>query len=66
MAEPAYKLEQGGAPLGCPTCGHETPGWDIIGPDGIAGDTTYMRKGDAEDMAERLNEAYEKGKAAAK
>lgn len=59
----AYKLVTNGTvQFECPTCGHESPsGWDIVGPDDVALDTTFMKKEDAEELAARLNDAYEQG-----
>lgn len=37
--------------------------WVVVGPDGIAGSTSYSDQGAAEEIAELQNEAFEQAKA---
>ncbi len=60
---PPYRVEQ--ALPACDACGGP-PGFDVIGPDGVALSTTYNEREDADCMAESLNDAYELGFEAAR
>ena len=46
---------------GCEKCGAERT-WTLIGPDRYAIGISYGKQEDAEEMADDLNEAFEKGK----
>ena len=58
----AYRVEQQGR--GCERCGHGNV-WSVVGPDDIAHSVSWTEQQDAVDFAEAMNEAYEKGHAAA-
>lgn len=59
---PAYRVEL--ASDGCPECRHGTY-WCIVGPDGVALGTDYFDKGEAEELAEMLTDAWHAGRAGA-
>ena len=54
-----YRVEPGTIPPA--TSG---TGWDVVGPDGVAGSVTYLEQEDAEAHAADLNVAYELGRGA--
>lgn len=45
---------------GCGQCGHNRL-WDIVGPDGVAGSTSFSSVEDADDLADQLGTAYNLG-----
>ena len=46
---------------GCRTCG-QGRNWVVVDPDGIRGSTSYGLQEDAEDLAEDLNRAFNRGR----
>lgn len=57
---PAYRVEI--EKTGCQHC-EAGRMWDVIGPDEMALGISYSLKEDADDMAEYMNMAYERGQA---
>ena len=55
-----YQVERDG--VACAVCGAGGT-WTVYGPDGIGIGISYYNPSDAEDMAEMLSHAYEKGRA---
>ena len=50
--------------LGCPHCNRGRT-WTVLGPDGVAGSTSYEDVADAHSEAAMKNAAYHKGQEAA-
>ena len=46
---------------GCRECGHGR-NWVVVDPDGIRGGTSYGLEEDADDLAEDLNRAFNRGR----
>ena len=46
---------------GCRECGHDR-NWVVVDPDGIRGSTSYGLQEDADDLAEDLNRAFNRGR----
>lgn len=60
----AYTVEIDSTAPGCTQCGAGRMWW-IVGPDGVAGSTSYGDEGVAADLAEQLNEAFNQGRRSA-
>lgn len=48
---------------GCESCG-AGKSWQVVDGEGVGGGTSYHKREDAEEIADLLNDAYERGKAA--
>jgi hypothetical protein len=60
MTEPAFRVEINDSKV-CRSCGSGAF-WDVVGPDNVIVARSYGNKNDAEEMAEELSDAYEKGR----
>ena len=58
MTEPAFRVEINDSKV-CRSCGSGAF-WEVVGPDNMA--RSYGDKKEAEEMAEELSRAYEKGR----
>jgi hypothetical protein len=60
MPEPAFRVERDDSKV-CKSCG-SGGFWDVVGPDNVALGRSYVDKNEAEEKAEELSLAYEKGR----
>lgn len=51
-------------PRGCSGCGKEA-GYTVVGPDGVEESPIYNDRGEAEEIADLMNSAYEQGRRSA-